>query len=183
MHPRLSEQQLKALLEECMQSLRTANRLLAPPSFQGFLLPSCDTFENTVLDTGSEQLHDTHSVRMLTTQEMVGVNGEDTSNDIMGTADCHLNKTLVESQLAEKPTTGMKLNDNPRGQDETACFHSSSEDFFMSMALNRDRLKKPDFLDEPFYCMNLNNEPSTDVDIPSIPLQTRGGEVLNKSLQ
>ncbi|XP_053113537.1 fibrous sheath-interacting protein 1 isoform X2 [Hemicordylus capensis] len=175
--PCLSEEQLNALLEECMQSQRTVNRLALPKS-QGSLFdgmsPCCDTSGHTILDSRNEPADGAHSVGMLTSQEMVGAEDEDIySKEMMEIPDSALSKTLVESQPSEKSMTEKKENDNPEGQEEIART-SSAEDYFMSRAISRDRPKKPSFLDEPFYCISVNNELSTDADIPSIPLKTRG---------
>ncbi|XP_062973798.1 fibrous sheath-interacting protein 1 [Elgaria multicarinata webbii] len=179
--PCLSEEQLNALLEECVQSSRRIHSLALTKS-QGSCLERtsfcCDTFENAIPNSRNELLDDVQSVRMPANQEMVGEEDKDiSSKEMMETSDCNLSKALVESHLSEK-----EENDNQEDQEETA-HTSSSEDYFMSIALSTNRPRKPSFLDEPFYCSSMNNELSTDVDIPSIPLQTRGGEVLNKPLE
>ncbi|XP_060129306.1 fibrous sheath-interacting protein 1 isoform X4 [Zootoca vivipara] len=167
--PCLSEEQLNALLEECMQTPRRVNSLTLPES-QGSFLERTSLCCNTAKDIIPSD--DAQSVEKLANPEMMDAQDNDTcSKEMMETSDCNLSRALDESHLLEK-----KENENQESQEEEIVHASSSEDYFMSIALSTDNLKKPSFLDEPFYCISTNNEPSTDVNIPSIPLKTRGDE-------
>uniref|UniRef100_A0A670JWK1 Fibrous sheath-interacting protein 1 n=1 Tax=Podarcis muralis TaxID=64176 RepID=A0A670JWK1_PODMU len=173
--PCLSEEQLNALLEECMQTPRRANSLTLPKS-QGSFLERTSLCCNTAKDIIPSD--DAQSVEKLANSEMMDAQDNGTrSKEMMGTSDCNLSRALDESHLLEK-----KENENQESQEEEIVHASSSEDYFMSIALSTDRLKKPSFLDEPFYCISMNNEPSTEVSIPSIPLKTRGDELKDEDM-
>lgn len=171
--PTVSKEQLNALLEEYMQSQRTITELVLPAtegsSFDGMI-------------PGSDLLADTR-VGMLRKQDVIEMMDEDVyTKETEETTGCNDSKVLVESHLSQEPMAEKKENDDHKLQQEMLCA-SNSAGYFMSVALNTDKPKKPSFLDEPFYCTSMNNELSTDVDIPGIPLKTRGGEVLNKPVE
>nr|XP_056708191.1 fibrous sheath-interacting protein 1 [Euleptes europaea] len=184
--PTVSKEQLNALLEEYMQSQRTITRL-APPTSEGTFFdgrsPGFDQSENSTQDPRNGPLDDTHDVGMLGKQELVETMDKNNgSKETIETANCNDSKALVESHLSEEPMTEKKENDDQVVQQEMLCT-SNSAGYFMSIALSTDKPKKPSFLDESFYCTSMNNELSTDVNIPNIPLKTRGGEVLNKPVE
>ncbi|XP_061467454.1 fibrous sheath-interacting protein 1 isoform X3 [Rhineura floridana] len=171
--PCLSEEQLNALLEECVQTPRVNN--LALQRSQGSFLerasPCCDTAVDTIT------VEDAQSVKILANQEIVEAEYKDMSaKEMMETSACSLNEALVESHPSEK-----KENYNQDDEEEMAHI-TNSDNYFMSIALSTERPKKPSFLDEPFYCISLNNEPSTDVDIPGITLKTRGEKLKDEDV-
>uniref|UniRef100_A0A8D0CAW5 Fibrous sheath-interacting protein 1 n=1 Tax=Salvator merianae TaxID=96440 RepID=A0A8D0CAW5_SALMN len=168
--PCLYEEQLNALLEECLQTPRKGNSVTLPKSQEGFFLdgvsPSCTTSEDIILDSRNELTDCIQSMRMPTSQEMVGAGDKDIcSKEVTDTSDYNLyqSHSLIESSLLEK---------NESGNQEEMAHASNFESYFMSLALSTDRPKKPSFLDEPFYCISMNVELSTDVNIPSVPMKT-----------
>uniref|UniRef100_A0ABM5FAG3 Fibrous sheath-interacting protein 1 n=1 Tax=Pogona vitticeps TaxID=103695 RepID=A0ABM5FAG3_9SAUR len=171
--PRLSEEQLSALLEECAQTLRRVNNLALTKSQGSFFegaSPCSDIVQNTIPNSRNELWDDVQSGRMQASQEMVASEDNDmNSADMMEACSCNLSKPFIESHLAEK-------NENNNRVEEKTAHSSTSEGYFMSLALSPDRPKKPSFLDEPFLCISLNNELSTDVNIPSMPVKTREAE-------
>ncbi|XP_072842399.2 fibrous sheath-interacting protein 1 isoform X4 [Pogona vitticeps] len=171
--PRLSEEQLSALLEECVQTLRRVNNLALTKSQGSFFegaSPCSDIVQNTIPNSRNELWDDVQSGRMQASQEMVASEDNDmNSADMMEACSCNLSKPFIESHLAEK-------NENNNQVEEKTAHSSTSEGYFMSLALSPDRPKKPSFLDEPFLCISLNNELSTDVNIPSMPVKTREAE-------
>ncbi|XP_072842396.2 fibrous sheath-interacting protein 1 isoform X2 [Pogona vitticeps] len=172
--PRLSEEQLSALLEECVQTLRRVNNLALTKSQGSFFegaSPCSDIVQNTIPNSRNELWDDVQSGRMQASQEMVASEDNDmNSADMMEACSCNLSKPFIESHLAEK-------NENNNQVEEKTAHSSTSEGYFMSLALSPDRPKKPSFLDEPFLCISLNNELSTDVNIPSMPVKTREDEL------
>ncbi|XP_048340199.1 fibrous sheath-interacting protein 1 isoform X4 [Sphaerodactylus townsendi] len=182
--PTVSKEQLNTLLEQYMQSQRT--RLALPTSEGSFfdgMNPDFDQSENITQDSRNGLLEDTYGVVMLRKQNMVETMDKGVcSKETIETAGCNDSKALVESHLSEEPVTEKKENDDQVVQQEMLCT-SNPAGYFMSIALSTGKPKKPSFLDEPFYCTSMNNELSTDVDIPSMPLKTRGGEVLNKPVE
>ncbi|XP_064316196.1 fibrous sheath-interacting protein 1 isoform X1 [Phalacrocorax carbo] len=176
----LSEEQLKTLLEECMQPQRTISNVTMPKSQESLscgLSPPCYTSQDSTLHsttTLSKMLVEDHIVGMLTAQEKAGLEDKslcvNTESEIPGyyisqaLADSHLSKdSLAQTEESDDLESLQKMGDK-----------SITEGYFMSRALNTKRLKKPSFLGEPLYCISLNNEPSTEADILSIPLQTKG---------
>ncbi|XP_042320435.1 fibrous sheath-interacting protein 1 isoform X2 [Sceloporus undulatus] len=172
--PYLSGEQLNALLEACMQNPRREDNLVLTKSQGSFLeriTPCCDLLENFIPDSRNEILDDVQSGTVVENQEVVGAEHEHADlKHVIETSDSNLSKILIESHLREKK------ENNQETQEETA-HNSSSEGYYMSKALSTDKPKKPSFLDEPFYCISMNNELSTDVNIPSIPLKTGGDEL------
>ncbi|NXI78680.1 FSIP1 protein, partial [Rhipidura dahli] len=178
----LSEEQLKTLLEECMQPQRTISNVTMPQSQESLsfgLSPPCYTSQDSTLHSTSslsKMLVEDHIVGMLMAQEKAGledkslcVNAESkipgyyTSKALAGS---HLSKdSLAQTEEPDDLEVLQKMGDK-----------SITEGYFMSRALKTKRLKKPSFLGEPLYCISMNNEPSTEADILSIPLQAKGGE-------
>ncbi|XP_054827842.1 fibrous sheath-interacting protein 1 isoform X2 [Eublepharis macularius] len=183
--PSVSKEQLDALLEEYMPSQRTVNRLALPTSEESYLdgmSAGFDQSENSTQDPRNYLLDDPNGVGILRRQEMFEFKDKDVSSkEMMETSDCNDRKALVESHLSQESVAEKKDN-HQEVQQEMLC-PSNSAGYFMSIALSTDKLEKPSFLDEPFYCISMNNGLSSDVDIPNIPLKTRGGEVLNKLVE
>ncbi|NWX06014.1 FSIP1 protein, partial [Caloenas nicobarica] len=178
----LSEEQLKTLLEECMQPQRTISNVTMPKSQESLscgLSPPCYTSQDSTLhstSTLSKMLVEGHIVGMLTAQEKAGladkslcVNAE---SEIPG---YYVSKALADSHLSKDSLAQTEEPDDLEGLQKMGD-KSITEGYFMSRALNTERLKKPSFLGEPLYCISVNNEASAEADILSIPLQSKGGE-------
>ncbi|NXE87977.1 FSIP1 protein, partial [Menura novaehollandiae] len=181
----LSEEQLKTLLEECMQPRRTISNVTMPKSQESLsfgLSPPCYTSQDSTLhstSTLSKMLVEDHIVGMLMAQEKAGV--EDKSLCVNAESKIpgyYISKALAGSHLSKDSLAQTEEPDDLEGLQKMGD-KSITEGYFMSRALNTKRLKKPSFLGEPLYCISMNNEPSTEADILSIPLQTKGGETLN----
>ncbi|XP_010084650.1 PREDICTED: fibrous sheath-interacting protein 1, partial [Pterocles gutturalis] len=185
----LSEEQLKTLLEECMQTRRTISNVTMPKSQESLscgLSPPCYTSQDYTLhstSTLSKMLVEDHIVGMLTTQERAGLEDKslcvNTEGEIPG---YYISKALADSHLSKDSLAQTEEPDDLEVLQKMGV-KSITEGYFMSRALNTKRLKKPSFLGEPLYCISMNNEPSTEADILSIPLQTKGGEALNNPLE
>ncbi|NWU95056.1 FSIP1 protein, partial [Upupa epops] len=178
----LSEEQLKTLLEECMQPQRTISNVTMPKSQESLsvgLSPPCYTSQDSTLQstsTLSKMLVEDHIVGMLTAQEKTGLKDKglcvNAVSEIPGSC---ISKTLAGSHLSKD---SLALREEPgdlEGLQEMGD-KSITEGYFMSRALNTKRLKKPSFLGDPLYCISMNKKLSTAADILSIPLQTQGGE-------
>ncbi|NXA22371.1 FSIP1 protein, partial [Ibidorhyncha struthersii] len=181
----LSEEQLKTLLEECMQPQRTISNVTMPKSQESLscgLSPPCYTSQDSALhsaSTLSKMLVEDHIVGMLMAQEKAGL--EDKSLCVNAESEIpgyYTSKALADSHLSKDSLAQTEEPGDLEGLQKTGD-KSITEGYFMSRALNTKRLKKPSFLGEPLYCISVNNEPSTEADILSIPLQTKGGETLN----
>ncbi|NXJ92496.1 FSIP1 protein, partial [Corythaixoides concolor] len=181
----LSEEQLKTLLEECMQSQRTISNVTMPKSQESLscgLSPPCYTSQDSTFhstSTLSKMLVEDHIVGMLTAQEKAGLEDKslcvNAESEISGS---YISKALADRHLSKDSLAQTEELDDLEGLQKMGD-KSITEGYFMSRALNTKRLKKPSFLGEPLYCISMNNEPSTEADILSIPLQTKGGETLN----
>uniref|UniRef100_A0A7M4FN13 Fibrous sheath-interacting protein 1 n=1 Tax=Crocodylus porosus TaxID=8502 RepID=A0A7M4FN13_CROPO len=178
--PCLSEEQLKTLLEECMQSQRTISNV--PMSKSQELLSdenffSCYTTQDATLlsmSTLSNPLGETHSVRMSADQEKAGLEDKNEHNCAENESPgFSLTKAMADSHLSKDLVVQTEEPNDLESLQEIAD-KSSAEGYFMSRALGTKSLKRPSFLDEPFYGISVNNELSTEADIPSIPLQTKG---------
>ncbi|NXK08533.1 FSIP1 protein, partial [Herpetotheres cachinnans] len=181
----LSEEQLKTLLEECMQPQRTISNVTMPKSQESLsfgLSPPCYTSQDSTLhstSTLSKMLVEDHIVGMLMAQEKAGL--EDKSLCVNAESEIpgyYISKALADSHLSKDSLAQTEEPDDLEGLQKMGD-KSVTEGYFMSRALNTKSLKKPSFLGEPLYCVGMNNEPSTEADILSIPLQTKGGETLN----
>lgn len=180
--PCLSEEQLSALLEECMQSQRTVTSPTLPEfqgSFPDVMRPCCNTFEDSIRDSRNELLDEAHNLGMLTSHRMTG--GDEVkdvcSKGMIENSGSNLSQALVESHLTEDAMIEGGESDNQEGQQDANV--SNSEGNFMSIALSTERMKNLSFPDEPFYCISTNDELPTDVDIPVMPLKTVEGEPFN----
>ncbi|KAM4778057.1 fibrous sheath-interacting protein 1 isoform 2-T2 [Cyanocitta cristata] len=185
----LSEEQLKTLLEECMQPQRTISNVTMPQSQESLsfgLSPPCYTSQDSTLHSTSslsKMLVEDHIVGMLMVQEKAGL--EDKSLCVNAESKIpgyYISKALAGSHLSKDSLAQTEEPDDlevlQKMEDK-----SITEGYFMSRALNTKRLKKPSFLGEPLYCISMNNEPSTEADILSIPLQTKGGDsVLSEAI-
>ncbi|KAM7041853.1 fibrous sheath-interacting protein 1 isoform 2-T2 [Acridotheres tristis] len=185
----LSEEQLKTLLEECMQPQRTISNVTMPQSQESLsfgLSPPCYTSQDSTLHSTSslsKMLVEDHIVGMLMAQEKAGL--EDKSLCVNAESKIpgyYISKALAGSHLSKDSLAQTEEPDDLEGLQKMED-KSITEGYFMSRALNTKRLKKPSFLGEPLYCISMNNEPSTEADILSIPLQTKGGETLNNPLE
>lgn len=172
--PCLTEEQLNALLEDCMQSLRRECDLNLTKCQENSVerMSPCNTLEENVPDSRNEVSDD---IQLPANEEMLGDEYKDIFSKENIDSCCNPSKTLFEFPMSEK-------KGNEEDQEEAADTANSSEDVSMSKVLSTDKMKKPSFFDEPFYCVSMNNELSTDASIPSIPLKTRGGEAANKLL-
>ncbi|NWU40891.1 FSIP1 protein, partial [Hylia prasina] len=178
----LSEEQLKTLLEECMRPQRTISNVTMPQSQESLsfgLSPPCYTSQDSTLHSTSslsKMLVEDHIVGMLMAQEKAGLEDKslcaNTEGKIPG---YYISKALAGSQLSKDSLAQTEEPDDLEGLQKMED-KSITAGYFMSRALDTKRLKKPSFLGEPLYCISMNNEPSTEADIPSIPLQTKGGE-------
>ncbi|KAM9290738.1 LOW QUALITY PROTEIN: fibrous sheath-interacting protein 1 [Morus bassanus] len=175
----LSEEQLKTLLEECMQPRRTISNVTMPKSQESLscgLSPSCYTSQDSTLhstSTLSKMLVEDHIVGMLTAQEKAGV--EDKSLCVNAESEIpgyYISKALADSHLSKDSLAQTEEPDDLESLQKMGD-KSITEGYFMSRALNTKRLKKPSFLGEPLYCISPNNEPSTEADILSIPLEPK----------
>ncbi|XP_063254866.1 fibrous sheath-interacting protein 1 isoform X2 [Prinia subflava] len=185
----LSEEQLKTLLEECMQPQRTISNVTMPQSQESLsfgLSPPCYTSQDSTLHSTSslsKMLVEDHIVGMLMAQEKAGPEDKslcvNTESKIPG---YYISKALAGSHLSKDSLAQTEEPDDLEGLQKMED-KSITAGYFMSRALNTKRLKKPSFLGEPLYCISMNNEPSTEADILSIPLQTKGGETLNNPLE
>ncbi|XP_050754293.1 fibrous sheath-interacting protein 1 [Gymnogyps californianus] len=185
----LSEEQLKTLLEECMQPQRTISNVTMPKSQESLsfgLSPPCYTSQDSTLHSTStlpKMLVEDHIVGMLAAQERAGL--EDKSLCVNAESEIpgyYISKALADSHLSKDSLAQTEEPDDLEGLQKMGD-KSITEGYFMSRALNTKKLKKPSFLGEPLYCISMNNEPSTEADILSIPLQTKGGETLNNPLE
>ncbi|NWV66781.1 FSIP1 protein, partial [Malurus elegans] len=181
----LSEEQLKTLLEECMQPQRTISNVTMPKSQESLsfgLSPPCYTSQDSTLHSTSslsKMLVEDHIVGMLMAQEKAGL--KDKSLCVSAERKfpgCSISKALAGSHLSKDSLAQTEEPDDLEGLQKMRD-KSITKGYFMSRALRTKRLKKPSFLGEPLYCISMNNEPSTEADILSIPLQTKGGETLN----
>ncbi|NXV03138.1 FSIP1 protein, partial [Cettia cetti] len=181
----LSEEQLKTLLEECMQPQRTISNVTMPQSQESLsfgLSPPCYTSQDSTLHSTSslsKMLVEDHIVGMLMAQEKAAL--EDKSLCVNAESKIpgyYISKALAGSHLSKDSLAQTEEPDDLEGLQKMED-KSITAGYFMSRALNTKRLKKPSFLGEPLYCISMNNEPSTEADILSIPLQTKGGETLN----
>ncbi|XP_043405972.1 fibrous sheath-interacting protein 1 isoform X3 [Chelonia mydas] len=181
--PCLSEGQLVTLLEECMQFPRTTSNVTMPElqeSLSDGISPFCYTTQDSTLlsrSTLSKLLDEARSVGMLPAQEGAGIEDksicESAENETCG---YYLSKALAISHLSKDSVAQIEEPDDLESSQEMEN-KSNTEGYFMSRALSAKRLKKPSFLNELFYCISMNNELSTEADIPSIPLQTRGDDL------
>ncbi|NXM16579.1 FSIP1 protein, partial [Ploceus nigricollis] len=178
----LSEEQLKTLLEECMQPQRTISNVTMPQSQESLsfgLSPPCYTSQDSTLHSTSslsKMLVEDHIVGMLMAQEEAGL--EDKSLCVNAESKIpgyYISKALAGSHLSKDSLAQTEEPDDLEGLQKMED-KSITEGYFMSRALSTKRLKKPSFLGEPLYCISMNNEPSTEADILSIPLQSKGGE-------
>ncbi|NXB35449.1 FSIP1 protein, partial [Eulacestoma nigropectus] len=178
----LSEEQLKTLLEECVQPQRTISNVTMPQSQEslsfGLSLPCYTSQDSTLHSTSSlsKMLVEDHIVGMLMAQEKAGL--EDKSLCVNAESKIpgyYISKALAGSHLSKDSLAQTEEPDDLEVLQKMGD-KSITEGYFMSRALNTKRLKKPSFLGEPLYCISMNNEPSTEADILSIPLQTKGGE-------
>ncbi|NXH64878.1 FSIP1 protein, partial [Rhabdornis inornatus] len=178
----LSEEQLKTLLEECMQLQRTISNVTMPQSQESLsfgLSPPCYTSQDSTLHSTSslsKMLVEDHIVGMLMAQEKAGL--EDKSLCVNAESKIpgyYISKALAGSHLSKDSLAQTEEPDDLEGLQKMED-KSITEGYFMSRALNTKRLKKSSFLGEPLYCISMNNELSTEADILSIPLQTKGGE-------
>ncbi|NXA86298.1 FSIP1 protein, partial [Melanocharis versteri] len=178
----LSEEQLKTLLEECMQPQRTISNVTMPQSQESLsfgLSPPCYTSQDSTLHSTSslsKMLVEDHIVGMLMAQEKAGL--EDKSLCVSAESKIpgyYISKALAGSHLSKDSLAQTEEPDDLEGLQKMGD-KSITEGYFMSRALNTKRLKKPPFLGEPLYCTSMNNKPSTEADILGIPLQTKGGE-------
>ncbi|XP_018763039.2 fibrous sheath-interacting protein 1 isoform X2 [Serinus canaria] len=176
----LSEEQLKTLLEECMQPQRTISNVTMPQSQESLsfgLSPPCYTSQDSTLHSTSslsKMLVEDHIVGLLMAQEKAGL--EDKSLCVNAESKIpgyYTGKALAGSHLSKDSLAQTEEPDDLEGLQKMED-KSITEGYFMSRALNTKRLKKPSFLGEPLYCTSPNNEPSTEADILSIPLQTKG---------
>lgn len=184
----LSEEQLKTLLEECVQPQRTMSNVTMPKSQESLsfgLSPACYTSQDSTLhstSTLSKMLVEDHIVGMLTTQEKAGLEDKslcvNTESEIPG---YYISKALADRHLSKDSLAQTEEADDLEGLQKMGD-KSVIEGYFMSRAVNTKRLKKP-FLDEPLYCISINNGPSAEADILGIPLQSKGGESLNNPLE
>ncbi|XP_034273779.1 fibrous sheath-interacting protein 1 [Pantherophis guttatus] len=172
--PCLSEEQLNALLEGCMQSLRRGCDLNLTRCQENSVerMSPCDIFEENMPDSRNEVLDD---IQLSENEEMLGEEYKDIFSKEKIDSCCNPSKTFFEFPMSEK-------KGNEEDQEEAPDTANGSEDFFMSKVLSIDKMKKPPFLDEPFYCVSMNNELSTDASIPSIPLKTRGDELKDEDV-
>ncbi|XP_072786232.1 fibrous sheath-interacting protein 1 isoform X5 [Taeniopygia guttata] len=185
----LSEEQLKTLLEECMRPQRTISNVTMPQSQESLsfgLSPPCYTSQDSTLHSTSslsKMLVEDHIVGMLMAQEKAGL--EDKSLCVNAESKIpgyYISKALAGSHLSKDSLAQTEEPDDLEGLQKMED-KSITEGYFMSRVLNTKRLKKPSFLGEPLYCIGMNNEPSTEADIPSIPLQTKGGDsVLSEAI-
>uniref|UniRef100_A0A8C8EB68 Fibrous sheath-interacting protein 1 n=1 Tax=Otus sunia TaxID=257818 RepID=A0A8C8EB68_9STRI len=178
----LSEEQLKTLLEECMQPQRTISNVTMPKSQEslsfGLSLPCYTSQDSTPHSTFtlSKMLVEDHIVGMLTAHEKAGL--EDKSLCVNAESEIpgyYISKALADSHLSKDSLAQTEEPDDLEGLQKMGD-KSITEGYFMSRALNTKRLKKPSFLGEPLYCISVNNEPSTEADILGIPLQTKGDD-------
>ncbi|XP_074005857.1 fibrous sheath-interacting protein 1 [Numenius arquata] len=175
----LSEEQLKTLLEECMQPQRTISNVTMPKSqesLSGGLSPPCYTSQDSTLhstSTLSKMLVEDHIVGMLMAEEKAGL--EDKSLCVNAESEIpgyYISKALADSHLSKDSLAQTEELDDLEGLQKMGD-KNITEGYFMSRALNTKRLKKPSFLGEPLYCISMNNEPSIEADILSIPLQPK----------
>ncbi|XP_071665428.1 fibrous sheath-interacting protein 1 isoform X4 [Patagioenas fasciata] len=185
----LSEEQLKTLLEECMQPWRTISNVTMPKSQEslscGLSLPCYTSQDSTLHSTStlSKMLVEGHIVGMLTAQEKAGLADKSLSVNAESEIPAYyVSKALADSHLSKDSLAQTEEPDDLEGLQKMAD-KSITEGYFMSRALNTERLKKPSFLGEPLYCISVNNEASAEADILSIPLQTKGGETLNSPFE
>ncbi|XP_015681328.1 fibrous sheath-interacting protein 1 [Protobothrops mucrosquamatus] len=172
--PCLTEEQLNALLEDCMQSLRRECDLNLTKCQENSVerMSPCNTLEENVPDSRNEVSDD---IQLPANEEMLGDEYKDIFSKENIDSCCNPSKTLFEFPMSEK-------KGNEEDQEEAADTANSSEDVSMSKVLSTDKMKKPSFFDEPFYCVSMNNELSTDASIPSIPLKTRGDELKDEDV-
>ncbi|PKU43690.1 fibrous sheath-interacting protein 1 [Limosa lapponica baueri] len=175
----LSEEQLKTLLEECMQPQRTISNVTMPKSQEslsgGLSLPCYTSQDSTLHSTStlSKMLVEDHIVGMLMAEEKAGL--EDKSLCVNAESEIpgyYISKALADSHLSKDSLAQTEELVDLEGLQKMGD-KSITEGYFMSRALNTKRLKKPSFLGEPLYCISMNNEPSTEADILSIPLQPK----------
>ncbi|XP_058021827.1 fibrous sheath-interacting protein 1 [Ahaetulla prasina] len=172
--PCLSEEQLNALLEDCMQSLRRGcdlNLIRCQENSVEKMSP-CDIFEENMPDSRNEVLDD---IQLPANEEMLGDEYKYIFSKEKIDSCCNPSKMFFEFPMSEK-------KGNEEDQEEAPDTANGTEDFFMSKVLSIDKMKKPLFLDETFYCVSMNNELSTDASIPSIPLKTRGDELKDEDV-
>ncbi|XP_034624933.1 fibrous sheath-interacting protein 1 isoform X1 [Trachemys scripta elegans] len=182
--PCLSEGQLVTLLEECMQFPRTVSNVTVPElqeSLSDGISPSCYATQDSTLlsrSTLSKLLDEARSVGMLTAQERAGIEDKSICESAESeTCGYYLSKALAISHSSNHDSVAQIEEPDDLESSQEMENKNNTEGYFMSRALSAKRLKKPSFLDELFYCISMNNELSTEADIPSIPLQTRGDDL------
>uniref|UniRef100_A0A8C3ILK1 Fibrous sheath-interacting protein 1 n=3 Tax=Chrysemys picta bellii TaxID=8478 RepID=A0A8C3ILK1_CHRPI len=182
--PCLSEGQLVTLLEECMQFPRTISNVTVPElqeSLSDGISPSCYATQDSTLlsrSTLSKLLDEARSVGMLTAQERAGIEDKSICESAESeTGGYYLSKALAISHSSNHDSVAQIEEPDDLESSQEMENKNNTEGYFMSRALSAKRLKKPSFLDELFYCISMNNELSTEADIPSIPLQTRGDDL------
>ncbi|XP_053882947.1 fibrous sheath-interacting protein 1 isoform X2 [Malaclemys terrapin pileata] len=182
--PCLSEEQLVTLLEECMQFPRTISNVTVPElqeSLSDGISPSCYATQDSTLlsrSTLSKLLDEARSVGMLTAQERAGIEDKSICESAESeTCGYYLSKALAISHSSNHDSVAQIEEPDDLESSQEMENKNNTEGYFMSRALSAKRLKKPSFLDELFYCISMNNELSTEADIPSIPLQTRGDDL------
>ncbi|XP_065260450.1 fibrous sheath-interacting protein 1 [Emys orbicularis] len=180
----LSEGQLVTLLEECMQFPRTISNVTMPElqeSLSDGISPSCYATQDSTLlsrSTLSKLLDEARSVGMLTAQERAGIEDKSICESAESeTCGYYLSKALAISHSSNHDSVAQIEEPDDLESSQEMENKNNTEGYFMSRALSAKRLKKPSFLDELFYCISMNNELSTEADIPSIPLQTRGDDL------
>ncbi|XP_026507340.1 fibrous sheath-interacting protein 1 [Terrapene carolina triunguis] len=182
--PCLSEGQLVTLLEECMQFPRTISNVTdseLQESLSDGISPSCYATQDSTLlsrSTLSKLLDEARSVVKLTAQERAGIEDKSICESAESeTCGYYLSKALAISHSSNHDSVAQIEEPDDLESSQEMENKNNTEGYFMSRALSAKRLKKPSFLDELFYCISMNNELSTEADIPSIPLQTRGDDL------
>ncbi|XP_068961822.1 fibrous sheath-interacting protein 1 [Petaurus breviceps papuanus] len=145
----LSEEQLKTLLEECMLEQRSGKDRQDTDGIQSESIQPSISFISQLLNMSPD----------LSSLEV----GKD---DILENRECetpgyYLTKALGgQHHIEEFLVTERKEEESPRPSGDVAT--SDMEGYFMLKTLGIGRLKRPSFLDDPLYCINVDSGPSSE---------------------
>ncbi|XP_074091183.1 fibrous sheath-interacting protein 1 isoform X3 [Macrotis lagotis] len=144
----LSEEQLKTLLEECIFEQKSEKESRYSDGIQPESIEPSSSFITQLLS-------------MSPPLSSLEVENEDVlENRECKTPGYYLTKALGgQRHIEEFLVTETKEEESPRISWDVAT--SDIEGYFMSKTLGIGRLKRPSFLDEPLYCISVDNSPSS----------------------
>ncbi|KAM5235447.1 fibrous sheath-interacting protein 1 [Ctenodactylus gundi] len=161
--PLLSEEQLKHLLDECMLKKQSATGISSERGNKDSELEAPD----------SPLLCRSILSKLLNASEATGGNSEAEDADTHGNTEGaisvghYLTKALTGRDMSEALVIEAKAATClPLSKDEVI---SDTEDYFMSKTIGIGRLKRPSFLEDPLYGINMSLSPEDQPPRPSPP--------------